>query len=157
MKKIMMLVFCFLSNVSAFAAVKSGQAMDGQQQGTQRMERVGGDYRLADISGKCSGQIPGPCFKMTFMAVRKTGRFDELVLESNHVNFGVRKGDRIRLSAEIAVDRGPRAEVSQVVLFRDGNNPAPPVWMLSRKHKAGRGPAARYLEMHVPQTDYRVL
>ncbi len=94
---------------------------------------------------------------MVFEAVHKTGRFDELVLESNHVNVSVKKGDLIRLSAEIAVDRGNRAEVSQVVLFDDSGKSRPPTWMLSSKHHAGPGPAARYIDMHVPQTDFLVL
>lgn len=158
MKNLIAWMFCCLAQSAAFAAVKTGTPpTDGHDQGSLRMERTGGDYRLANISDRCSVRTSGSCFKMTFTAIKKTGRFDELVLESNHVNLAVRKGDRIRLSAEIAVDRGRTAEVSQVVLFRDGKNPPPPVWMLSRKHKAGPGPAARYLEMHVPQTDFRVL
>jgi hypothetical protein len=158
MKAFMVMIFCCLTSAAALAVTKSDMGTkEVPKQKTSRMERVGGDYRLAAISSKCSGRSSGPCFKMTFSAIKKTGRFDELVLESNHVNFDVRKGDRLRLSAEIAVDRGRTAEVSQLVLFRDEMAGALPVWMLSRKHKAGPAPAARYLEMHVPQTDFRVL
>lgn len=122
-----------------------------------KMERIGGDYRLQGISRKCQSRPEGSCFRVVFEAVHKSGRFDELVLESNHVNVSVKKGDLVRLSAEIAVDRGSKAEVSQVVLFDDSGESRPPTWMLSSKHKAGPGPAARYIDMHVPQTDFLVL
>lgn len=135
-------VFCCIS-VAALAAGK--------------MERIGGDYRLQGISRKCQFRPDVSCFRVVFEAIHKTGRFDELVLESNHVNVSVKKGDRVRLSAEIAVDRGRKAEVSQVVLFDDSGKSRPPTWMLSSKHKAGPGPAARYIDMHVPQTDFLVL
>ncbi len=125
-----------------------------------QMERIGGDYAFKEMSRKCSVKIPGPCFRLTFEAVQKTGRFDVLILESDHVNAAIRPGDKMRLSAEIALDRGSWAEVSQVVLFQDGETgkaSATPMWLMSRKHKAGPGPAARYIEMHVPQNDYLVL
>jgi hypothetical protein len=122
-----------------------------------KMERIGGDYRLQGISRKCPSRPDGSCFRVVFEAIHKTGRFDELVLESNHVNVSVKKGDLVRISAEIAVDRGTKAEVSQVVLFDDSGKSRPPTWMLSSKHKAGPGPAARYFDMHVPQTDFLVL
>ncbi|NBQ52051.1 MAG: hypothetical protein EBU49_00505 [Proteobacteria bacterium] len=122
-----------------------------------KMERIGGDYRLQGISRKCPARPDGSCFRVIFEAVHKTGRFDELVLESNHVNVSVKKGDVVRLSAEIAVDRGKKAEVSQVVLFDDSGKSRPPTWILSSKHRAGSGPASRYIDMHVPQTDFLVL
>ena len=122
-----------------------------------KMERTGGDYTVAGISTHCRGQGQSGCFRIVFDAVHKTGRFDQLVLESNHVNVGVKPGDRIRLSAEVAVDRGRTAEVSQVVLFEGEPGSHVPVWMLSSKYRAGTGPAARYLEMHSPQTDFLVL
>mgnify|MGYP006274516439 CR=1 FL=1 len=122
-----------------------------------KMEKTGGDYTVAEITTRCRAPKESGCFRIVFDAVHKTGRFDQLVLESNHVNVGVRPGDRIRLSAEIAVDRGRSAEVSQVVLFEGQPGSQLPVWMLSSKHRAGSGPAARYLEMHSPQTDFLVL
>lgn len=122
-----------------------------------RMVRIGGDYILGTITAKCREQIQPVCFRIVFDAVTKTGRFDQLVLESNHINVGINKGDRVRLSAEIAVDRGQSAEVSQVVLFEGAPGSRPPVWILSSKHRAGPGPSARYLEMHSPQTDFLVL
>ena len=126
-----------------------------------KMERVGGNYKLQGISRECSGGVqdqPKPsCFRVVFEAVNKTGRFDELVLESSHVNAAVKKGEQLRISAEIAVDRGRTAEVSQVVMFDVSGKSRPPMWMISRKHESGPGPAARYLEMHAPQTDCLVL
>jgi hypothetical protein len=150
-----MFAWGLLLAIDGQAGTKTGS--NGNRSSAPQMERVGGNYELKEVSRKCKGKSASPCFRLLFTALAKTGRFDELVLESDHMNVAVRKGDRIRLSAEIAVDRGRTAEVSQLVLFRDAKSGIPPVWMLSRKHKAGNGPAARYLEMHAPQNDFRVL
>lgn len=152
---LLIFTWCLLFATDGLAAAKT--EVPPEAGSARQMERVGGTYELKEVSRQCKGKPSGPCFRMRFFAVAKTGRFDELILESDHMNVAVQRGDRIRLSAEIAVDWGRVAEVSQVVLFRDAGSGVLPVWMLSRKHKAGSGPAARYLEMHAPQTDYRVL
>ena len=146
----------FKSILTMFAIVEMSCSFEAAL-AAGKMERIGGDYRLKEISNNCSGQKQTACFRLVFEALKMTGRFDVLLLESSHVNVGVKKGDQVRLSAEIAEDHGKSAEVSQVVLFDDSGKSRPPAWMLSSKHKASPGPAARYIDMHVPQTDFLVL
>lgn len=122
-----------------------------------RMERTGGDYILSDVSDACSDSNSSQrCFRIVFKSKVKSGRFDVLTLESDHMSANLEVGSEVRLSAEIAIDRGATAEVSQVVIFRKAKD-SQPVWLLSAKHKAGPGPAARYIEMHLPQSDFSIL
>ena len=146
-------VFVIAVSIAGFDGLLFAKTPDDQP----KMERTGGDYPLVEITTRCQSAVRPTCFRIVFDALNKTGRFDRLVLESGHVNVGVKPGDKVRLSAEIAVDRGRTAEVSQVVLFGGIPGSQVPVWMLSSKHRAGPGPAARYIEMHAPQTDFLVL
>jgi len=69
----------------------------------------------------------------------------------------VKIGQRVRLSAEVLSVSDNVAEVSQVLLFLRTGQGRVPVWLLSTKAVGGSLNAARYLEMHVPATDYFIL
>lgn len=122
------------------------------------MERTGGDYFLSEVSNRCGAQrLSRRCYRIVFKSKVRTGRFDRLILDSDHMSSHLEVGSEVRLSAEIAVDKGEVAEISQVVIFAKKPDGTPPVWLLSGKHKAGPGPAARYLEMHSLQSDFSIL
>jgi len=115
-------------------------------------EKVGGVYEVKEIERQAGGS-----FIIRFESTTKTGRFDHLNLESDHVHVGVEVGAKIRLSAQILSEAGATAEVAQVLVFLPSGQSHVPVWLLSRKAAPGglRGP--RYLEMHAPTSDYTVL
>lgn len=114
--------------------------------------KVGGEYTVTKIDRSSSG-----LFLIEFKAMRPTGRFDVLKLESDHVHVGVKVGQSLRLSAEILAESGTTAEVSQLVMFLKGPNGKVPVWLLSHKSIGTDLRAIRYLEMHVPSNDYVVM
>ncbi len=114
-------------------------------------ERVGGNYIVSAIERKSDN-----IFTIVFESEVKTGRFDTLVLESDHVHVGVELGAKLRISAEILHDQGIRAEVSQILLFLPAGASHVPVWMISRKAHQGPLKGAKYLEMHAPTSDYTV-
>jgi hypothetical protein len=116
------------------------------------VQRVGGDYTVAAIERQDDRS-----FLVEFKAVTPSGRYDTLRLESDHVHVAVKVGQKLRLSAEIMGEKGPVAEVAQVVLFLQGNEGRVPVWLLSTKAPMHDLRATRYLEMHVPANDYLVM
>jgi hypothetical protein len=95
-------------------------------------------------------------FVIEFRSERSSGRFDTLILQSDHVHVGLKLGSTIRLSAEIAAEHGGLAEVSQVVLFLPSRQGPTPVWLLSKNAQAKDLRAAPYIKMHAPQTDYQM-
>jgi hypothetical protein len=114
--------------------------------------RVGGDYIVESID-----KVGDRAFKVIFRADRPSGHYDTLALESDHVHVAVKVGQKIRLSAEILSEKGPAAEVAQVVIFFEGQQGRVPVWMLSSKASNLDLRATKYLEMHAPQTDFMVM
>lgn len=120
--------------------------------GANKPLRVGGDYQVSEID-----RIRDDEFKIVFKAVAQTGKYDTLVLISDHVNMKVEKGQVLRLSAEVGKEDGTTAEVTQVLLFLPNGNTHVPMWMLS-KHFPGRElRGSRYIDMHSPTSDYLVL
>lgn len=115
-------------------------------------QKVGGDYTVAAVD-----RIDDHTFRVEFAADHPTGHFDLLRLESDHVHVAVKVGQKLRLSAEILSTQGTVAEVSQVVLFLPGATGRVPVWLLSNKAPTPDLRATKYLEMHVPLTDYMVM
>ena len=115
-------------------------------------EKVGGIYEVKDIEKR-----PNNTFLIKFESTTKTGRYDTLVLESDHVHMGLEVGAKLRLSAQILEERGATAEVAQVLLFLPVGQTHVPVWLLSRKAPAGDLKASKYLEMHAPTSDYTIL
>lgn len=120
--------------------------------GENTPQKVGGDYKITKIERDGAGG-----FRIEFQSVRPSGRFDILRLESDHVHVAVKVGQTLRLSAEVMGERGVEADVSQVVLFLQGNSGRVPVWLLSRKAMGRDLKAVRYLEMHVPANDFVVM
>jgi hypothetical protein len=114
--------------------------------------RVGGNYRVEQIEKMKKGT-----FKISFVSVASTGRFDRLILNSDHTHVSVAKGDLIRLSAEILKDSGSVAEVAQMVVFLKTKLGQTPVWLLSNKAPLRDLRATRYLKMHAPTNDLIVL
>ncbi len=114
--------------------------------------KIGGSYEVTSIERR-----QDDFFEIIFKSVSPSGKFDELKLESDHVHFSVRKGQKIRLSAEVIKVDGPRAEVSQVLLFLPHVQGVTPVWMLSRKNSNRELRGSKYIDMHAPQSDYRIL
>lgn len=125
---------------------------NSNQSAATKAERVGGNYQVVDIEKKANDT-----FLITFENEAKSGRYDFLTLESDHVHVGVEKGAKLRISAEILSEKGDRAEVSQVLLFLPAGDTHIPVWMLSRKVPVDHLRGARFLEMHAPTSDYSIL
>jgi len=117
--------------------------------------RVGGDYTVTAIE-----KVGEMAFRVEFTSDTKTGKFDVLRLDSDHVHVAVKVGQKIRLSAEIMAEKGANADVAQVVVFlpsSQGQQSHVPVWLLSNKAPPRDLRAAKYLEMHVPATDFVVM
>lgn len=117
-----------------------------------KVEKVGGTYKVRSIVRE-----PQNYFTIIFESSNPTGRFDILKLESDHVHFSLKEGDSIRLSAEVVKESKKEAEVGQVLLFVPDVQGYTPVWLLSRHSKFDDLKAGRYLEMHAPQSDFRIL
>jgi len=117
-----------------------------------KVVKVGGTYEVVSIERNKNN-----FFEIIFKSISPSGSFDELKLESDHVHFSVRKGQEIRLSAEVIKTDGAKAEVSQVLLFLPHPQGVTPVWMLSRKNIGGDLRGSKYIEMHAPQSDYSIL
>mgnify|MGYP005724812265 CR=1 FL=1 len=69
----------------------------------------------------------------------------------------MKKGEQLRLSAEILKVQGEAAEVAQVVLFLPSRAGRVPVWLLSNRVPHRELRSSKYLEMHVPLNDYIIL
>jgi hypothetical protein len=114
--------------------------------------RVGGDYKVDSVE-----RLDERTFRVVFTAVKATGRYDTLRLDSDHVHVAVRVGQVVRLSAEILAERGAAADVAQMVVFLPSAQGREPVWLLSNKAPVRELRATKYLEMHSPMTDYMVM
>jgi hypothetical protein len=113
--------------------------------------RVGGEYIVESINS------PEPnSFKISFRAMNPSGKYDLLVLQTDHLNYLIEKGMKIRLSAEIISEKNSSAEVSQIVLYLKRPEGDTPVWMLSNRYRSDKLNATGYIKMHAPQTDYVV-
>ncbi len=116
-----------------------------------KVARVGGVYFVKSLDRQEDGT-----FIVMFESETATGKYDLLKLESEHVHIGVQPGQKLRLSAEILSSQGNTSEVAQVLLFIPGAGGPTPIWMLSKKNASRDLNGARYLEMHAPQSDFRV-
>jgi len=137
----------FLLVMFLSALANAAWAADDEE---NKIIRVGGDYEVMSIKEKDGG------FTIDFQAVTKTGKFDRLRLDSDHVHFAVKEGQKLRLSAEVVAANKDIAEVSQVLLFLPHDQGALPVWLLSRQAGSADLRSSRYLQMHAPQADYSV-
>jgi len=135
-----------LSLVSVYTAF--GDALGEEA----RPLRVGGDYTVTSVD-----RLTDREFHVEFKAVAASGKFDVLNLHSDHIHIAVRKGEKLRLSAEILSTQGAVAEVAQMVIFLPSNLGPTPVWLLSNRATNHELRAVKYLEMHSPQTDYVIM
>jgi len=134
------------------AEEKKDKKVETVEVGKEQVLRVGGNYKVEQIIKNQNGT-----FKIIFISTQQTGRFDRLVLESDHVNVAVAEGSQVRLSAEILDDQGASAEVAQLVLFLPSSFGQTPVWLLSNKASNRELRATKYIDMHMPLNDYFVL
>jgi hypothetical protein len=115
--------------------------------------RVGGTYRVKSIAAQSKGLL-----RIEFESTAPTGRFDFLVLETDHVHYAVKEGSSIRLSAEVVAENGKKSIVSQVMVYLPlPNQQSATVWMLSRTNPPKELNGARYLDQHSPTTDFLIL
>jgi hypothetical protein len=141
LKMILLVTMCAAVNVQA-----------QPKNAVEQFIRVGGNYTVKSVEQK-SGNV----FLVKFTAENKSGNFDELELESDHVHVAVKVGRTLRLSAEVLKTTGPKAEISQVVLFFPNAEGHVPVWLMSNKFPDRDLKASKYLEMHAPINDYMIL
>ncbi|MBQ48458.1 MAG: hypothetical protein CMP10_13670 [Zetaproteobacteria bacterium] len=120
--------------------------------GSGKVLRIGGEYKISSIQNTEQDR-----YRIEFHSIEPTGRFDRLVLHSNHVHMNLEKNDIIKLSAEVLRDHKTWAEVAQVLLFLPSGDTHVPVWMLSDLVPTNRLNGAKYLQMHAPTADYYVM
>jgi hypothetical protein len=139
-------VWCLLVGLAlgCDASAKSSERLTG-------VVRAGGEYSVARIDRNLDGS-----YVVEFRSPKASGRFDTLILHSDHVHVGVKVGSTVRLSAEVAAEIGPLAEVAQVVMYLPSNQGPSPVWLLSRNRQHRDLKAARYKDQHDPRSDYRM-
>lgn len=135
--------------VATLVAVPAFAADDGAQ---PEVARVGGDYTVSAIDRHEDG-----AFVVEFKSTTPSGRYDTLHLESDHVHVAVKVGLKLRLSAEILSEKGPVAEVAQMVVFFPNAQGPVPVWLLSNKAPGAELRGAKYIEMHNPLNDYTIM
>lgn len=114
--------------------------------------KIGGVYKVTKIQKNRDGH-----FVVEFTSLQKTGKFDVLVLESDHLHVAVEEGKELRLSAEVLKESPKRTEVAQVLLFLPHGDTHVPVWLLSRHAPDRDLRGSRYIEMHAPTSDYLIL
>ena len=116
------------------------------------IQHIAGDYKVAEIKSTSGG-----AFRVVFEAKEKSGKFDRLILDSDHVHVGVKPGSVLRISGEVAaVSDAGVVELKQVMVLLPSREGSMPVWMLSRKHPTKGLRGARYLQMHSPNADFLV-
>ncbi len=120
----------------------------------EKLLRIGGTYKVVKLQKRADSE-----FEIHFESAPPSGRYDRLVLHSDHIHMGLQEGQTLRLSAEVLKSSADELEVTQVLLFL--SNPeygTTPVWMLSSQHASGQElRASRWLDMHAPQADYIIL
>ena len=119
---------------------------------TAKLIRVGGDYVVYDIR-----KVNEQSYEIEFRAADPTGKFDRVILTSDHVHMAVTKGQKLRISAEVGQTKGDVAEATQVLVFLPNAQGPTPIWMLSKRSKSLDLNGSKYLEMHAPQSDYSIL
>lgn len=117
-----------------------------------KLLRVGGDYVVYDIR-----KVTEKSYEIEFRAADPTGKFDRVVLTSDHVHMAITKGQKLRISAEVGQTKGDVAEATQVLIFLPSVQGPTPIWMLSSRSKSLDLKGSKYLEMHAPQSDYTIL
>lgn len=149
MKQMTMIASVLIWIVTTAPSFAQGRGLNFENQATAK---IGGDYRVSSIRKKGDDH-----FVVEFTSVHKTGKYDVLFLESDHLNVAVEEGKTLRLSAEILKEGKKKTEVSQVLLFLPHGETHVPVWLLSRNAPDKDLRGSRYIEMHAPTSDYLIL
>ena len=153
MKSILFTALGLFLTLPAMAASEGAKkTVETVPMGEAEVMRVGGTYKVTDIN-----ELDKGAYEIIFTSTQKSGRFDVLRLESDHIHVAVQRGSVVRLSAEVMNDQGIKADVAQMVLFLPNPKGPTPVWMLSNKAPNRDLRAVKYLDMHVPLNDYRVM
>lgn len=119
----------------------------------ETLERIGGTYRVSRLE-----KLGDADFLIHFESVPLTGRYDHLVLRSDHIHMSIQEGQSLRLSAEVVSSKKPEVEVTQVLLFlSNAEYGTTPVWLLSSQHATRDFRGSRWLDMHAPQADFQIL
>jgi len=138
--------------LSITVSLCAASSLQAEPEAVEQFIRVGGNYTVKSVEQKS-----GNSFVVKFTAENQTGTFDELELESDHVHVAVKVGRTLRLSAEVLKTQGPKAQISQVVLFFPNAEGHVPVWLMSNKFPNRDLKATKYLDMHAPNNDYMIL
>lgn len=133
--------------------LSAAQAQTSESKKLERQtERVTGHYRVAKIE-----QLDKETVTVRFEADPKTSRYNSLILTNDQVQLGLKEGQSFRLSAEVIPGVGDTHDITQVLLFMPSSEfGAVPVWLLSSQFGPQEIRGARWIEMHAPQSDYRV-
>lgn len=113
-------------------------------------EKVGGTYRVQSIERSEQG------FQLTLASEPSTGKFDTLRMQADHVHFGLKEGEVFRISAEIGETKEGVTSIRQLVVFFPGQQGPVPVWMVAKGISPKEPTAAKMIEMHAPQSDFRL-
>lgn len=124
---------------------------DAFKRKNHKIKRVSGNYEVFSIVKKAEGE-----FEITFKSEIKTGRFDTIFLNADHVYIAIEEGASFRISAEILADNGSRAEASQILVYLPSNDTHIPVWLLSRRANLKSLEGVKFIKMHAPSSDYLV-
>ena len=112
--------------------------------------RVGGEFRVKSIE---KTQERG--FLITFTSTDRKAQVQEITLDSAYLHVSVEEGKVLRLSAEVASQRGSTVAARQILLFLPTPGSYLPVWLLSRSAPALSDlKGAKYIDMHAPQSDF---
>lgn len=123
----------------------------GAQHNTKpKLVRVGGEFKVKSIQKTADRN-----FVITFASTDNKAKVQEIILESAYLHVSVEEGKVLRLSAEVAAQRGRVVEARQILLFLPTANSYLPVWLLSRSAPAlSDFKGAKYIDMHAPQSDF---
>lgn len=111
--------------------------------------RVHGEYVVTSVEKRKIGD-----FKVWFSSKYKTGRFDLLALETDHLHVRIKEGLSFKIAAEVVSADG---DLSQALIFLDSQQAGKiPVWLVSKKFISRPFKGAKYIEMHAPTSDYLV-
>lgn len=114
--------------------------------------RIMGTYAINSVE-----KLAPKYFRIEFKSLHKTGQFDTLKLDADHVHLSLSEGSIMELRGEIIGLSDGVAELSQALVSIRLADRAVPVWLLSRHYLGRELRSARFLEMHAPTSDYLVL
>lgn len=121
-----------------------------QNNTSAELVRVGGEFRVKSIE-----KTKDRGFLITFTSTDRKAQVQEITLDSAYLHVSVEEGKVLRLSAEVASQRGSTVTARQILLFLPTPGSYLPVWLLSRSAPALSDlKGAKYIDMHAPQSDF---